>query len=319
MLRRTRKRRKKLSHILFPAPENNHHPHALRGTVVLPVLTCVLVLQLGFFAYQFTLIHGGVNIASILPGAIALLSNQARAESNSVPLELNDILSGAAQKKADDMARHGYFAHKEPSGEMPWHWFTEAGYDYAFAGENLAVNFTDTEQLVDAWLASPSHRDNILKPQYRELGVGMATGTYKGREAVFVVQFFGARKNSYTAMESSREIVSSEIGATSDTATEVLGQETSNVGAVSALDTVKASPRTYMIRALYSLIILFVALLAFSLIPSFQAHRKAVINGFFVISVLVFFWAFQDSFFGAVELSDGSQSAAASSAMMSEL
>ena len=101
------------------------------------------------------------------------------------------MLARGAQLKADDMASKGYFSHTGPDGSAPWKWFQAAGYRYEYAGENLAVNFNESEDVVDAWLKSPTHRANIMKANFTEVGIGVATGTYKGKEATFVVQFFG--------------------------------------------------------------------------------------------------------------------------------
>ena len=89
------------------------------------------------------------------------------------------------------MVLKGYFSHTSPEGLSPWHWLTEVGYQFESAGENLAVNFYDSKIVHDAWMNSPAHRENILKGKYTEIGIGMAWGQHKGREALFVVQFFG--------------------------------------------------------------------------------------------------------------------------------
>jgi hypothetical protein len=81
--------------------------------------------------------------------------------------------------------------HVRFGGKTPWYWFEQAGYDYAAAGENLAVNFTDSKDVTAAWLASPSHRANIMSGNYTEIGIATARGTYKGKDAIFVVQEFG--------------------------------------------------------------------------------------------------------------------------------
>ncbi len=156
------------------------------GALSLAVLleAFVLVGGVGFLRQ-----HGG--LASVLPGVVALLTNDARTDENLLPLRESEILARGAQMKADDMAKKGYFSHTGPEGEQPWVWFMRAGYRYQYAGENLAVNYDESEEVVDAWLKSPTHRANILKEQYTEIGIGIATGTYKGREATFVVQFFG--------------------------------------------------------------------------------------------------------------------------------
>jgi len=106
-------------------------------------------------------------------------------------LKVSPILEKAAQMKADDMASKSYFAHNTPDGKTPWYWLEQAGYRYIYAGENLAVNFENSEDVETAWMNSPGHFLNIMNPKYTEIGIATSTGIYKGREAVFVVQMFG--------------------------------------------------------------------------------------------------------------------------------
>jgi hypothetical protein len=89
------------------------------------------------------------------------------------------------------MAARQYFAHYSPDGTSPWYWFDEVGYVYAHAGENLAVHFSDSGEMVEAWMKSPTHRANIINQQYTEIGIGTARGRYEGFDTVFVVQLFG--------------------------------------------------------------------------------------------------------------------------------
>jgi len=89
------------------------------------------------------------------------------------------------------MASNEYFSHFSPDGVSPWHWFDEAGYVYAHAGENLAIHFTDSSEVVDAWMDSPTHRENIVNGIYTEIGVGTAKGKFDGYDTVYVVQLFG--------------------------------------------------------------------------------------------------------------------------------
>ena len=67
-----------------------------------------------------------------------------------------------------------------------------AGYNYVYAGENLAKDFGNTSRLMDAWMASPTHRENIVSSKYSEIGLAVVPGTLQGQETVLVVQFFGA-------------------------------------------------------------------------------------------------------------------------------
>ncbi len=127
-----------------------------------------------------------------MPAVLGSLTNEARVQNNLDNLQTNPLLEIAAENKALDMANKSYFAHESPDGRMPWDWIEEAGYDYSYAGENLAVNFIDSEEVINAWMRSPSHRKNILNVSFKEIGLGMVKGFYKSREAIFIVQMFGA-------------------------------------------------------------------------------------------------------------------------------
>jgi hypothetical protein len=136
---------------------------------------------------------------AVLPAVVVDKTNKEREGQKLPPLVRNTVLDKAAQLKADDMAKNGYFAHYSPAGVSPWHWFNEAGYSYVHAGENLAVHFTDSKEVVEAWMLSPTHRANIVNQNYREIGVGTARGTYEGYDTVFVVQLFGTPGQVATA------------------------------------------------------------------------------------------------------------------------
>lgn len=178
-------------------------PSTGRRTNLKPLIAGALALAV--LVEAFLLLGGpaflqkGGGLASVLPGVVALLTNEARTGESLNPLSENALLQKGAQLKANDMAAKGYFSHTGPDGAQPWKWFAQAGYRYEYAGENLAVNFDESEDVVNAWLKSPTHRANILKHNFTEIGVGVATGTYKGKEAVFVVQFFGKPSTIGTA------------------------------------------------------------------------------------------------------------------------
>lgn len=283
-----------LLHSIVPTTRNGRHPHLFRTRPVVALVALLSVIQVGFFAYEFSFLRGGAQFAAVLPGAIAAHTNEARAEALATPLLLNEALSRAARKKANDMVAKNYFAHREPDGRMPWYRFHEEGYEYAYAGENLAVNFTDTKQLMDAWLASPKHRDNVLKPQYRDLGIGMATGTYKGRDAVFVVQLFGAERSD------ARFAIARENGTASATRTDerVLGAATS----LSLRERIQASPRTFNARILGALFAVLGLFIVMTFVPRVRAHPRAVYAGFALFSAIIFFSIFQSNMWGSVEM-----------------
>jgi uncharacterized protein YkwD len=130
-------------------------------------------------------------VSTVLPATVIDLTNQERSELSQAPLKRNATLDAAAKLKAKHMAQNEYFSHFSPDGVSPWYWFDQAGYVYAHAGENLAIHFTDSSEVVDAWMKSPTHRENIVNRQYTEIGVGTAKGTYEGYDTVYVVQLFG--------------------------------------------------------------------------------------------------------------------------------
>lgn len=119
-------------------------------------------------------------------------TNAQREEKGLPRLEFNEMLSQAAAAKARDMFAKNYWAHFAPDGKSPWEFVTSSGYRYAIAGENLAKNFSTSSSVVDAWMASPTHRDNVLKPQYRDIGFAIVNGVLNGEETTLVVQIFGA-------------------------------------------------------------------------------------------------------------------------------
>lgn len=131
-------------------------------------------------------------VGAVLPAVVVDLTNIERDGANTVKLTRNVLLDKAAELKAEHMAKNNYFAHYSPEGVSPWYWFEQVSYQYAHAGENLAVHFTDSDAVVEAWMNSPTHRANIVNANYTEIGVGTAKGTLDGFPTVFVVQLFGA-------------------------------------------------------------------------------------------------------------------------------
>ncbi len=136
-------------------------------------------------------------ITSISALDIFEMENEVRIEEDVTPLVYSDVLSAAAQSKANYMAWGGYFAHTSPDGVPFWHWVMKFGYDYLYAGENLAVKFKTSEGVLNAWMDSEGHRNNILDEGFEETGIGIARGVYKGVETEFVVQLFGSEMPSF--------------------------------------------------------------------------------------------------------------------------
>ncbi len=110
------------------------------------------------------------------------------------PLLDDEKLSQAAQAKAEDMVKQKYFGHQAPTGEMFSAFIDRSGYMYRQAGENVAMQHTTIDSLMNAWLLSPSHKANIVNANYNDIGIGIAYGTIEGREGWFVVQLFGTKR-----------------------------------------------------------------------------------------------------------------------------
>ena len=117
-------------------------------------------------------------------------TNEERSTHGLQVLSYNAQLSEAATQKAHDMFTKNYWAHFAPDGTSPWSFILGSGYQYELAGENLAKNFVFSSGVVEAWMNSPSHRANILKPEYTEVGYAVVNGTLNGEETTLVVQMF---------------------------------------------------------------------------------------------------------------------------------
>lgn len=160
-----------------------------------------------YLSFVFLLLFG-IRFATIkAPGVLGYASsinvydllkytNELRVEKGLSELTLNSDLSTAASDKAEDMFKKDYWAHVSPTGTEPWYFFNKAGYDYIYAGENLAKNFNDSKSVVNAWMNSRSHRENLLNPNYTEIGFSVVNGELSGYKTTLVVQFFGSRKGS---------------------------------------------------------------------------------------------------------------------------
>ena len=183
--------RKTIRKYFVPHEENGHAPHFLRAETLLVLIGLLLAAEVLFLAKVFVGGMPGGMFAEILPALLVEEANASRVAEGSMSLAPNPVLADAARRKAEDMAAKGYFAHTSPDGVTPWHWLGEAGYEFAAAGENLAVDFFDSKDVADAWMASPKHRANILSGEFTEIGIGLAAGKHEGKDAVFVVEFFG--------------------------------------------------------------------------------------------------------------------------------
>ncbi len=175
---------------IIPHTGNQGHPHVIHPLS----LVIVGVIGIAMIVGVFSLTGDGNRShlrADVYASLLVDLTNQDRSENKLALLTKSDLLTRAAQLKADDMAAKGYFAHVSPEGYNSWHWFNRAGYSFVYAGENLAVDFTESRDVADAWMKSPTHRANIVNPNFTQIGIATAEGVYQGKPTTFVVQMFG--------------------------------------------------------------------------------------------------------------------------------
>ncbi|OGM13092.1 hypothetical protein A3A76_01720 [Candidatus Woesebacteria bacterium RIFCSPLOWO2_01_FULL_39_23] len=181
----------KLSHLFIPGYSNNHKAKVLHPESILVIIFLVIFSQ---YLIQ-TFPKSGVRVlgyaANISVDEIIRLTNQKRADAGVQSLSFSATLASAAKAKGEDMLAKDYWAHVAPDGTEPWKFFTDAGYKYRYAGENLARDFSSASTTVDAWNASPSHKENMLSGKYDEIGVAVVEGDFNGVDTTIVVQLFG--------------------------------------------------------------------------------------------------------------------------------
>ena len=180
-----------LRHFFTPHHSNRHRARFLHPSVLAVMVAFFLVYQFGInFALLFQPSILGYA-SNVTPEKVLELTNQERLKQGLPPLKMNNVLSQAAQLKAGDMFAFNYWAHNSPSGRTPWDFINQVGYQYQYAGENLARDFNNSESVVQAWMNSPTHKDNIVNSNYQEIGLAVVDGTLDGTETTLVVQLFG--------------------------------------------------------------------------------------------------------------------------------
>ena len=179
------------AHLFIPRQSNNHKAKLLHSSSI-----TTLVLFLVVFQLAISFLPGlGVKVlgyaANISPDEVIRLTNEKRLQTGLAPLSTSSVLSQAAQAKGADMLNKDYWAHVSPDGTQPWYFFTSFGYKYKYAGENLARDFQDPVSAVEAWMASPSHKENMLSSKYKEIGIAVVEGDLAGVDTPIIVQFLG--------------------------------------------------------------------------------------------------------------------------------
>ena len=213
-----------LAHLFVPRSSNNFKAKSLHLSSLNSLIILVMLSQIVLTTFS-RIVPGVLGIAtSITAQELIDLTNAKRQENGLPALQLNSVLSQAAQQKAADMIAKNYWAHSSPDGLTPWAFFKNVNYKYLYAGENLARDFTDSAGVVNAWMNSPTHKDNILSNRYREIGIAVVNGTFQGQPTTLVVQLFGTQVGS-VPVEAKKQ-VSQKIGEIGEEAEAVLAELT---------------------------------------------------------------------------------------------
>jgi len=145
----------------------------------------------------FSLSASSAIASDITPENILYNINKERIYHGLMPFTVDANLNQAASAKSGDMIDRDYFEHYA-FGLSPWDFIHNSGYDYLYAGENLAMNFSTSEGVVKAWMDSPSHRRNLMDEDFDEVGIGVVKGTYSkegnSKETTMVTNLFGRKK-----------------------------------------------------------------------------------------------------------------------------
>lgn len=256
-------------HFFLPHHTNNHRARLLHSDILAMygmvfVLFFITLRVVSGYAPDVLGYATDIHVTQLLEK-----TNTKRAEAGLAPLTFNAQLSDAAAKKATDMFVKNYWAHVNPEGTTPWSFIQQSGYIYTVAGENLAKNFQNSASVVEAWMNSPSHRDNLLKPSYKDVGFAVVNGVLNGEETTLVVQMFGATKTSASIARAIPPVISKTA------AQQVQGEQLSEPQITNSLSRMPAIDISSFTRAVSMLFIGF--LLGILVIDIWVVrHRKLI-------------------------------------------
>src|SRR3989344_4114182 len=149
-----------IHHLFIPHEENNFRAKSLHTDFLTVYLLIAFLMTIFFRQINFRNVLGFAT--DISAEKLYQLVNEERQKNNLPSLSLSSSLSLAAQKKAENMFQENYWSHYAPDGKTPWDFILGANYKYEYAGENLAKNFLFSQGVIDAWMNSTTHRDNLL-------------------------------------------------------------------------------------------------------------------------------------------------------------
>jgi hypothetical protein len=184
-----------IKYLFIPHENNQWRAKYIQHDFLTSLILVLLVLNIGlrFAVKNYPTNILGENI-DISVEVLLNYTNAERTQHGLAPLQLNPNLVNAAADKAAHIFANNYWSHFAPDGTSPWFFFQKNNYPYIYAGENLAKDFTSTKDVVQAWMNSPTHRENILKAEYQEIGFAVMEGNLQGENTILIVQLFGTQE-----------------------------------------------------------------------------------------------------------------------------
>ena len=188
--------------LFIPNKHNNYCPDILKPRRLLfyamSLIAVKFIMVVFIISYPLSAFMS-VDVSMEEIQKIISLTNNLRAKIDLLPLKENQRLDMAATQKVQDMFAGQYFAHMSPSGVSLDSWINKSNYKYSVAGENLAIGYTDSNELINAWKNSPTHYDNIIDPNFQEVGVAISSGIFDNIDTVLAAQYF-ARPEKIVAL-----------------------------------------------------------------------------------------------------------------------
>ncbi|MDF2591658.1 MAG: uncharacterized protein K0S75_1124 [Clostridia bacterium] len=133
-----------------------------------------------------TIISPAASVFTDQHSRILMLANAERAKIGIQPLKLNSALCKLAESKSQEMVERNYFSHQSPDRGSAFDMMRSNGINYTVAGENLAI-VQNADHAHIAWMNSKTHKENILNPNFTEIGIGICS---KGNNSYVCTQMF---------------------------------------------------------------------------------------------------------------------------------
>lgn len=290
--KRKNKRKSKFDWLeLFKPQASNRYRSRLLHPQSLMIVSFVL---LAFFAL-FNALRFFPNLADKVLGLNSNISingllektNEERKKLGLSELVLNKELNQAALAKAQDMFNDQYWAHTAPDGKQAWDFIKETKYVYKYAGENLARDFNSDEEVVEAWMNSPSHHENMVNKEFTQMGLAVVTDNLKGFETTLVVQMFAVPSSVSMKGEGDQTFLLPKAAESLEDETALANEPM--VAGEKNVNTSLVLSKLNLTRSFFLIVVLLIILTLIydSLIASSQKYQRLVGQNFAHIALLI--------------------------------